>query len=45
MTSSGAFLHGTVNPYGFETAYSFEYSLTTSYGESVPVPEKVSGPA
>jgi hypothetical protein len=31
-TATGATLHGTVNPWGAETKYYFEYGLTTSYG-------------
>ena len=40
VTSKTAILHGGVNPHGFETKYHFEYGTTTSYGTSVPVPDK-----
>jgi hypothetical protein len=36
LSSSGATLHGTVNPEGMTTTYRFEYGLTTRYGGSVP---------
>jgi hypothetical protein len=32
-------LRGAVDPGGLETEYRFEYGKTTSYGESVPVPD------
>jgi len=43
LTAEGAALHGTVNPYGLETSYRFEYGPTTSYGTDVPVPDKAIG--
>jgi hypothetical protein len=38
LSSSGATLHGTVNPGGETTTYRFEYGATTRYGSSVPAP-------
>lgn len=35
VSSSGATLHGTVNPNGSSTTVVFEYGLTTSYGSQV----------
>jgi predicted lipoprotein with Yx(FWY)xxD motif len=32
-------MKGTVNPYGLDTTYHFEYGTTTAYGTSLPVPE------
>ena len=32
-------LHGAVDPRGLETEYRFEYGETTSYGQSVPLPD------
>jgi sugar lactone lactonase YvrE len=44
VASSGkATLHGAVNPKGLKTEYRFEYGTTTSYGNSVPVPDKSAG--
>lgn len=37
LSSSGATLHGTVNPEGKTTIYRFEYGLTSRYGAPVPV--------
>jgi hypothetical protein len=38
-----ATLHATVNPYGYETTYQFEYGPTTAYGTKVPAtPGKLS---
>jgi len=42
-TANEAKLSGTVNPQGVETTYRFEYGKTTSYGTSVPVPDKSVG--
>lgn len=36
-------LHGTINPQGSETSYSFEYGSTTLYGSSAPQPSESSG--
>lgn len=36
-TTTGATLHGTVNPFGLQSTYHFEYGLTTAYGSRVPV--------
>jgi hypothetical protein len=33
-----ATLHGTINPYGSDTHYYFEYGTTTSYGSTAPAP-------
>jgi hypothetical protein len=38
-----ATLNGTVNPNGKETTYRFEYGKTTSYGNSIPVPDGGAG--
>ncbi|HEX5591795.1 MAG TPA: S1 family peptidase [Solirubrobacterales bacterium] len=38
-----ATLNGTVNPNGKETTYRFEYGKTTSYGNSIPVPNAGAG--
>jgi hypothetical protein len=44
VTTSGATLHGVVNPEGSSTTYHFEYGSTTAYGKEVPVGgAKVSG--
>jgi predicted lipoprotein with Yx(FWY)xxD motif len=32
-------MKGTVNPYGLDTTYHFEYGTTTAYGTSLPVPD------
>jgi phosphodiesterase/alkaline phosphatase D-like protein len=37
ITDTSAELHGTVNPNGQETTYTFEYGTTTSYGQSTVV--------
>ncbi len=37
ITTTGAKLHGTVNPNGAATTYRFEYGTTTSYGSTTPV--------
>jgi hypothetical protein len=36
-TSGSAVLTGTVNPFGEQTTYYFEYGPTTSYGDRAPV--------
>jgi hypothetical protein len=36
VSSYGAELNGTVDPYVTDTTYHFEYGLTTGYGASVP---------
>jgi hypothetical protein len=36
ITSTGAVLHGSVNPKDKPTTYVFEYGLTTAYGEQTP---------
>lgn len=38
-----ATLNGTINPNGLSTQYRFEYGVTTSYGNSVPVPDASAG--
>jgi sugar lactone lactonase YvrE len=43
VTTKAATLRGSVNPHGFATTYRFEYGTTTSYGTSVPVPDKSGG--
>ncbi|HEY7950196.1 MAG TPA: 6-bladed beta-propeller [Solirubrobacterales bacterium] len=43
VTTKAAILRGSVNPHGFATTYRFEYGTTTSYGTSVPVPDKSGG--
>ena len=35
-TTTGAGLQGTINPFGIQTTFYFEYGLTTSYGSRVP---------
>jgi predicted lipoprotein with Yx(FWY)xxD motif len=37
--AGGFEMKGTVNPYGLETTYHFEYGTTTAYGTSLPVPD------
>jgi predicted lipoprotein with Yx(FWY)xxD motif len=37
--AGGFEMKGTVNPYGLETTYHFEYGTTTGYGTSLPVPD------
>jgi predicted lipoprotein with Yx(FWY)xxD motif len=32
-------MKGTVNPYGLDTTYHFEYGTTTAYGTNLPVPD------
>jgi hypothetical protein len=36
VTSSGAILHGTVNPEGAATTFQFQYGTSTGYGSTVP---------
>jgi predicted lipoprotein with Yx(FWY)xxD motif len=36
-------LKGTVNPYGLDTTYHFEYGPTTGYGTNVPAPDADAG--
>jgi hypothetical protein len=36
-------LHATINPEGFTTTYYFEWGLTTSYGNKVPIPPESIG--
>lgn len=44
ITSSFARIYGTVNPKGFATMVSFEYGLTTAYGNTmVPVQNPLNG--
>jgi predicted lipoprotein with Yx(FWY)xxD motif len=44
-TAAGFELQGTVYPYGTDTTYHFEYGTTTSYGQSVPMPDADAGTA
>jgi sugar lactone lactonase YvrE len=37
LTEASVILHGTVNPFGLQTGYHFEYGTTTSYGSRVPL--------
>ena len=43
QTAGGFELKGSVDPYGLDTHYHFEYGTTTSYGTNVPVPEADAG--
>jgi predicted lipoprotein with Yx(FWY)xxD motif len=43
--AGGFELTGTVNPYGIDTTYHFEYGTTTAYGTSVPMPDGDAGAA
>jgi predicted lipoprotein with Yx(FWY)xxD motif len=43
QVAGGFDLKGTVNPYGLDTHYHFEYGTTTSYGTDVPMPEADAG--
>jgi WD40 repeat protein len=36
-TLTGASLYGTVNPFGVQTSYRFEYGVTTAYGSRAPL--------
>ncbi|HTU79996.1 MAG TPA: hypothetical protein VMF09_14675 [Solirubrobacteraceae bacterium] len=37
--AGSATLEASINPFGAETRYSFEYGTSTSYGTTLPVPE------
>jgi hypothetical protein len=43
--ATSAILQGAVNPNGSVTTYHFEYGATTSYGQSIPVPDASAGAA
>ena len=43
VTSSGATLNGSVNPENQSTTYHFEYGTSTSYGTTIPVPDRSAG--
>jgi len=43
QTAGGFELKGSVDPYGLDTHYHFEYGTTTSYGTDVPVPDADAG--
>ena len=43
QVAGGFDLKGTVNPYGLDTHYHFEYGATTSYGTDVPMPDADAG--
>ncbi len=45
QTADGYELKGSVDPYGLDTHYHFEYGTTTSYGASIPVPDADAGSA
>ncbi len=45
QTSGGFELKGSVDPYGLDTHYHFEYGTTTNYGTNVPVPDADAGSA
>jgi hypothetical protein len=36
VTETSAVLNGTINPFGLQTSYYFEYGTTTAYGTRVP---------
>jgi sugar lactone lactonase YvrE len=36
-TETSVNLQGAINPFGLQTTYRFEYGLTTSYGQRIPV--------
>jgi Tol biopolymer transport system component len=40
LTSSSVDLNAEINPKGVDTAYHFEWGTSTSYGNSVPVPDE-----
>ncbi|HEX6456341.1 MAG TPA: hypothetical protein VF009_07460 [Solirubrobacterales bacterium] len=40
LTSSSVDLNAEINPMGFDTTYRFEWGTSTSYGNSVPVPDE-----
>jgi hypothetical protein len=39
LTESSVDLNAEINPMGFDTTYHFEWGTSTSYGNSVPVPD------
>ncbi len=39
LTESSVDLNAEINPMGFDTTYRFEWGTSTSYGNSVPVPD------
>jgi hypothetical protein len=39
LTATSADLNAQLNPNGLDTTYRFEYGPTTSYGQSVPIPD------
>ena len=36
VTETSAVLNGTINPFGLQTSYYFEYGTTTAYGSRIP---------
>ncbi len=44
LTESSVDLNAQINPMGFDTTYHFEWGTSTSYGNSVPVPDADIGP-
>ncbi len=45
LTESSVDLNAEINPMGFNTTYRFEWGTSTSYGNSVPVPDADIGSA
>ncbi len=45
LTESSVDLNAEINPMGFDTTYHFEWGTSTSYGNSVPVPDADIGSA
>jgi hypothetical protein len=45
LTSSSVDLNAEINPNGFDTTYRFEWGTSTSYANSVPVPDEDIGSA
>lgn len=43
IKANSATLHATLNPEGFTTTYYFEWGLTTSYGNQIPIPAESIG--
>lgn len=43
ISTTGATVHGTVNPEGLATTYEFQYGTTTGYGSSTPSASAGSG--
>jgi len=43
IKANSATLHATLNPEAFATTYYFEWGLTTSYGNQVPIPPESIG--